>query len=200
MEKPKKPLFKRWYFWVLVVLVLAAIGSALGDEDAGPAATPTPTATATPTPEPSLSPEEMRAQAESNDLMINASVEAADRYYDILVEAISGLEDGTSSLLDVYSTCEDMEEYLRGFSAHVDEVTDPAAEEYKDAAIGYIGNFQLVAHDLMEYIDSGEMSDLSDAQEGLELAPAYIAQLLAARTAYLEAAGFSGDEIAEMLS
>ena len=192
MEKPKKPLFKRWYFWVLVVLVLAAIGSALGDEDAGPAATPTP--------EPSLSPEEMRAQAESNDLMINASVEAADRYYDILVEAISGLEHGTSSLLDVYSTCEDMEEYLRGFSAHVDEVTDPAAEEYKDAAVGYIGNFQLVAHDLMEYIDSGEMSDLSDAQEGLELAPAYIAQLLAARTAYLEAAGFSSDEIAEMLA
>lgn len=200
MEKPKKPLFKRWYFWVLVVLVLAAIGSALGEEDAGPTATPTPTATATPTPEASLSPEEMRAQAEANDLIINSSVEAADRYYDILVEAISGLEDGTSSLLDVYSTCEDMEEYLRGFSAHVDEVTDPAAEEYKDAAVGYIGNFRLVAHDLMEYIDSGEMSDLSDAQEGLELAPAYIAQLLAARTAYLEAAGFSGDEIAEMLS
>lgn len=200
MEKPKKPLFKRWYFWVLVVLVLAAIGSALGEEDTEPTATPMPPTTATPTPEASLSPEEMRAQAEANDLIINSSVEAADRYYDILVEAISGLEDGTSSLLDVYSTCEDMEEYLRGFSAHVDEVTDPAAEEYKDAAIGYIGNFQLVAHDLMEYIDSGEMSDLSDAQAGLELAPAYIAQLLTARTAYLEAAGFGSDEIAEMMA
>lgn len=61
-------------------------------------------------------------------------------------------------------------------------------------------NAPVVADDLMEYIDSGEMSDLSDAQAGLELAPAYIAQLLTARTAYLEAAGFGSDEIAEMMA
>ena len=33
--KNKKPIYRRWWFWVLVVLVIAAVGSAMGSEDNG---------------------------------------------------------------------------------------------------------------------------------------------------------------------
>lgn len=32
-EKVKKPIFKKWWFWVIVVLVIGAIGANLGDEE-----------------------------------------------------------------------------------------------------------------------------------------------------------------------
>ena len=37
--KNKKPIYRRWWFWVLVVLVIAAVGSAMGSEDNGTDAT-----------------------------------------------------------------------------------------------------------------------------------------------------------------
>lgn len=32
-EKQKKPIYKRWWFWVIVVIVIGAIGSSMGDDD-----------------------------------------------------------------------------------------------------------------------------------------------------------------------
>lgn len=36
MEKKleKKPIYKKWWFWVIVILVIGAIGSSMGDEEA----------------------------------------------------------------------------------------------------------------------------------------------------------------------
>lgn len=33
--KNRKPLYRRWWFWLLVVLVIGAVGSAMGGEDSG---------------------------------------------------------------------------------------------------------------------------------------------------------------------
>lgn len=33
MEKKKKPLFKRWWFWVLAIVIIGAIGSSGGDKE-----------------------------------------------------------------------------------------------------------------------------------------------------------------------
>jgi len=33
MEKQKKPFYKKWWFWVVVILVMGAIGSAIDEED-----------------------------------------------------------------------------------------------------------------------------------------------------------------------
>ena len=46
--KNKKPIYRRWWFWVLVVLVIAAVGSAMGSEDNGGTDTPQQETTGTP--------------------------------------------------------------------------------------------------------------------------------------------------------
>ena len=46
--KNKKPIYRRWWFWVLVVLVIAAVGSAMGSEDNGGTDTPQQEITGTP--------------------------------------------------------------------------------------------------------------------------------------------------------
>ncbi len=33
MEKQKKPFYKKWWFWVVVILVIGAIGSTIDEED-----------------------------------------------------------------------------------------------------------------------------------------------------------------------
>ena len=46
--KNKKPIYRRWWVWVLVVLVIAAVGSAMGSEDNGGTDTPQQETTGTP--------------------------------------------------------------------------------------------------------------------------------------------------------
>ena len=46
--KNKKPIYRRWWFGVLVVLVIAAVGSAMGSEDNGGTDTPQQETTGTP--------------------------------------------------------------------------------------------------------------------------------------------------------
>lgn len=46
--KNKKPIYRRCWFWVLVVLVIAAVGSAMGSEDNGGTDTPQQEITGTP--------------------------------------------------------------------------------------------------------------------------------------------------------
>ena len=43
-DKPKKPIFKKWWFWVIAVLVVGAIGSAAGRNDDKPSAASQPPA------------------------------------------------------------------------------------------------------------------------------------------------------------
>ena len=68
-DKPKKPIFKRWWFWVIVVvLVIGAIGGS-GNKDSGqsstsPAQTEAPAETPAPTEAPVPDPTEAPAPAE----------------------------------------------------------------------------------------------------------------------------------------
>ena len=116
-----------------------------------------------------LSAEGKKNVAESADLQISTAVEMSKNYYDVLSERMDGLETGEFSMLDVYTTCEEMKEYLHEFRDHVDEIEDENADDYKDAAKSYIANIVVIADDVMDYIDNGEMSTLSDIQEGVRL-------------------------------
>ena len=141
-----------------------------------------------------LSAEEQKNVAESADLQISTAVEMSKNYYDVLSERMDGLETGEFSMLDVYTTCEEMKEYLRGFRDHVDEVEDENAEDYKDAAKSYIANISVIADDVMAYVDNGEISTLSDIQEGVRLISYCQTMVDEARENYLALYGITGEE------
>lgn len=141
--------------------------------------------------------EDQKAEAESADLQISTAVEMSKNYYDVLSAQMAGLETGESSMLDVYTTCEEMKEYLFGFRDHVDEIEDENAEEYKDAAKSYIANISVIADDVMDYIDNGEMSILSDIQEGIQLIPYCQSMVDEARGNYLSLYGIAAEESEE---
>lgn len=174
-ENSKKPIFKKWWFWVIVVIaVLAVIGSQVGGNNSGPVS---------------------KEEAEANDLKIYTSVKLARNYLDYLFEQSENIENGSSTALDVYNTCKDIRDYMLQFSDHIDEVEDSRAEEYKDTAKSYIGNIRLIASDMMAYIDEGSMENLSSAQEGIQLIPTYESLVDEARSEYLSSSGFSDLEI-----
>lgn len=143
--------------------------------------------------------EEEKQKAKSNDLMIYTTAEMAEKYYNILVEDMAGLETGESTLLDVYSTCKDLKEYMPKYSDHLDEVDDDTAEAYIKAVNNYVWNIYVVSDNLMEYIDENKMSALSDAKDGISLSSTYAIKVASERMNYLSQSGFTADEISEIM-
>lgn len=143
--------------------------------------------------------EEKKQQTKSNDLIIYTTAEMAERYYNILVEDMAGLETGESTLLDVYSTCEDLKEYMPKYSDHLDEVEDDTAKDYIKAVNNYVWNIYTISDNLIEYINENKMSALSDAKDGISLSSTYALKVVSERTNYLSQAGFTTDEIIEIM-
>lgn len=192
-KRPKKPIFKRWWFWVIVfVILLASIGSKIGEDSQHSIDHNEDDNTQQIAPH-------TREVAIANDGIIYTSIKMSDSYFSILKNSISDLESGTS-LLETYETCEDMMRVLSGFRDRLKEVNDSAVENYVDKADSYISNLWLIAKDISDYIDDGKMSDLSDAKEGIVLIPTYQTRVLDARSEYLLASGLTQDEADSLLT
>lgn len=192
-KRPKKPIFKRWWFWVIVfVILLASIGSKVGEDSQHSIDHNEDDNTQQIAPH-------TREVAIANDGIIYTSIKMSDSYFSILKNSISDLESGTS-LLETYETCEDMMRVLSGFRDRLEEVNDSAVENYVDKADSYISNLWLIAKDISDYIDDGKMSDLSDAKEGIVLIPTYQTRVLDARSEYLLASGLTQDEADSLLT
>lgn len=206
VEKKKKPLTRKWWFWVIiVVLVIGTIGSIGGDDndkDTEPSSTPEVTPDAIPETAPviTLSPDEVKSQAKINDGVMIAAVYFGDNYHTALNESLGGLETGSSNLLDIYDLCEDIKDHIPDFDNRLDEIDDDTIEDYRDIVSGYLWNYYSIADDIIDYIDNNKMASLSNAQEGIQLIPTYLNMIDEAREAYLTQAGFTVEEVAEILS
>lgn len=177
----KKPIFKRWWFWAIIaVFVLACIGS-LSNNHSNPVKTHT------------------KEEAKTNDGIVYISVKYTEKYFDILQESIESLENSESSLLDVYSTCEDMRNVLSGFIDRLQEINDSVINSYIESAKNYISNINLIAKEIMDYIDNDDMSKLSSAKEGIALIQSYKTMFLDEREKYLLSCGFTEEEADNLL-
>ena len=177
----KKPIFKRWWFWAIIaVFVLACIGS-LSNNHSNPVKTHT------------------KEEAKTNDGIVYISVKYTEKYFDILQESIESLENSESSLLDVYSTCEDMRNVLSGFIDRIQEINDSVINSYIESAKNYISNINLIAKEIMDYIDDNEISKLSSAKEGIALIQTYKTMFLDEREKYLLSCGFTEEEADNLL-
>ena len=198
MEKKKKPLLKRWWFWlIVVVLVIGIIGSLGGDEDGEPNETQNAESTS---PTETMSAVDSSETALQNDSIIISAVHFGDNYLTGLNDHLSGMEGGSSSLLDLYDFCGDILDHVYDFTSRLSDIETPASEDYNEMVRYYLYTFHDIADSLQKYINDGEMEDLSDARELIQSLPAIQLSIINERTAYLTASGVSEEKIQELLA
>lgn len=195
--KLKKPLYKQWWFWLIIVVVIGAIGGAAGLGESAPANQPT-TATTENVKE---STEKSKETASDFDFaMWKQYTSRIDANYELIRDSVT-----SSSLFDMYSTYEGVQEQCRDINDGIDATdtdldAEDEAEKYKESVSGYCSCVSVAANSLMNYINGGDMEDLSDAKESISAAQFAKDEIIAAREAFLKASGFSDDEIASLLS
>ena len=151
-------------------------------------------------PDDDLNPIELKEKADETDSFLNGGTIIIDSYYGIMAENLTNFSSGASTIVDIYSSCEDLRDYYLDYSDAIDDLDDDVATDYAQAAKKYAGNLLLIHGDIMDYLDTYETSSLTSAEEGISLVTYYREQLTEARKLYLIQGGFSAAEIDELLS
>lgn len=202
-EKVKKPIFKRVWFWVVVVIVVFAALGSLGGNDTEEGKVQNDTVhgedqaqekVSEEGSEPQNNDEDVKADAKSKDLEIYSAVLSAETKFNGM---ISELDSG--NLLDIYDSCKETKDFAQDCWGRVSDQKDDLNEDYADACQSYFIEIKLICDDIMDYVDSQKMEDLSSAKEGIERINSHIVNIVSARMAYLVDAGFTDEEISEIV-
>ena len=177
---------------VVVVVVILGFFASMGAED------PTPS-TGEDQP-PSVSepdtPAVTKEDSEAADLAIAQAVWSSREYYENVSARIGGLGTGETTADDLYAYCSEAKDFLRDFSGRVDDVDTAGAEEYKEAAGGYIAVVRDLVDRTMKYLEKPDDSTLSEIQADVAAIPTAEAMVTEARNEYLTGAGLTEEEIA----
>ena len=200
-EKQKKS--KKWIPIAIGVIVVLSLISRIGGRDREPNNTDsTPennlvVETVIPAESPATtSQDESKKTAGENDLAIYKPVRSAKASYEKLSGMIQQLGTGETTIVDVYSYCEQVKDWCSDWKDEFDEINDESAEAYIDASNGYVSTVYMIAHDLSKYIDDEDFSKLESAKESISIMPGAEQIVNDARNEYLAAAGFTDEEIA----
>ena len=191
-EKQKKS--KKWIPIAIGVIVVLSLISRIGGRDRepnNPDSTPENNLvveTVIPAESPATtSQDESKKTAGENDLAIYKPVRSAKASYEKLSGMIQQLGTGETTIVDVYSYCEQVKDWCSDWKDEFDEIKDESAEAYIDASNGYVSTVYMIAHDL---------SKLESAKESISIMPGAEQIVNDARNEYLAAAGFTDEEIA----
>ena len=187
--KAKKPIYKRIWFWVLV---LGVFGMAMGggSEEGTTAEQPDQSQTETVSASP-----DTKEEAEAKDTAIYSAVLSAETKFNGLVNLMD-----SGNLLDIYDGCKETHDFAQDCWGRINDQKDDLNEEYVDAAKMYCVQIQIICENLEDYINDQDMEDLSKAKEGMEYLNACILDVVTQRQAYLTNAGFTAEEIEEINS
>ncbi len=134
--------------------------------------------------------------ASAADKEVTDIIASAESDYNKLVTLISS---GNASDLSLYDAAKVVKSNLGTYSINVGRVKCDGIKDYTNAATSYIINMQLVASDVMKYIDKQNIKDLSSAKEGISKNESYIFATLSARMEFLKNSGFTDEEIMNIL-
>lgn len=218
-DKVQKPLYKKWWFWLIVLSVLGAAGNGLSGNSPAPAenvpsaSVSSPPAESTPPenqPEDSSTPsapvesapstpeisEEDKVAAKSIDAEILLICTNAEQDYNAFFTLLS--TEGTTDL-DAYNAAKTLKDNLTDYNyRQLSAVKGNGLDEfddYKEKASLYIFVMSEAADAAMVYLDDSKTSNLSAYQEAAEKVSTYSFPLVVSRLTFLSASGFSDDEI-----
>lgn len=187
--KAKKPIYKRIWFWILVLGVVGmAIGGGSGESTTAEQNDQSQTETVT-------SSTDAKEEAEAKDTAIYSSVLSAETKFNGIVDLMD-----SGNLLDVYDGCKETHDFAQDCWSRINDQKDDLNEDYVDAAKMYCVQIQIICENLEDYINDQNMEDLSKAKEGMEYLNACILDVVTQRQAYLTEAGFTTEEIEEINS
>ena len=152
--KPQKSLFKRWYFWALVIIILMIIAVQSAGKSA-PSTSPTPDNSAADSLEDATS-EELLA---FDDATWPQFIELYNAHT-TLVNNIQAVADGNASLVDLYQYCEDAKVYFGEKSLSFNYGESDYQKDYLQAFESMALYDQMAVDKLMDYLDSFETSDI----------------------------------------
>ena len=134
-SKAGKPWFKRWWVWVIAVLVLAGVGNALAG--GGAEAPKTPAASSQETPDP----------AEAEELPKEATSTVFQERFDHVCDAVTAQYQGTGSV-----SCQDADTW----QANHDANPEVFPHEYRDISVDFAGQ---VAYEIKVIADPAAALD-----------------------------------------
>ena len=183
-NKVKKPVYKRPWFWILIVAVVIFMLPDTRTESK---------------PNPAYETMTQKEKAESTYRKVSTSVLLAEDRLTKLSEYINGLE-SEYTVLDLYDYCKLGVKNCRGYIDMMDDVADPkGAEDYIQAASVYIYNVQSAHQKMQDYIDSGKVEDLSSFNSCWENVSGDVSRFIVAQDTYLKDSGLTADEIDELI-
>lgn len=189
--KNKNPFYKRWWFWVLVVIVfLSGVGSQSSGQNTESVADKVSEEYK------NLTPEE---KAEETYLMVSTAIRFAEDRMNELSDYMTGLDE-TYTVQDLYNYSVRGIENCQTYRTHLDEVPDlDNSEGYRDAAYNYIVNVEAAHIKMRDYLETADQNDLDYVSGCFKNQNAVTVAFVAAQQKYLMDAGFSLDEIDELL-
>lgn len=188
-QKKKKPIYKRIWFWVLV---LGIIGIGMGGGSGEDTAAEQPQQVQTEDVE-TVSTEDIKADVRSKDTAIYSAVLSAETKYNGLIDLMD-----SGSLLDVYDGCKETKAFAQDCWSRINDQKDDRNEDYVEAGKLYCVQIKIICDHLQDYINDQDMEDLSKAKASMEQLNALILDVVSQRMVYLTDAGFTTEEIEEI--
>lgn len=184
-NKPKKPFYKRVWFWVLAFFVVCGIiGSVIPKSPAQENGT-----------------DSTSQQDEAATDTVDVAKEKDTRIYGLLKSAEARFNGVSKNMeagnaLDIYDDCKSASTMLAKISGELSDYKTDANAEYVQYANYYVSTLSVACDNIVKYIDKQEMKYLSKAKEDVQNANSYLQQALTLRQAYLLDSGLTTDDIA----
>lgn len=139
-----------------------------------------------------------KENAELLDGSINGMTEAAEKFYNDLVNEMSRLEAGTVTATDIYDEAVSAQENIQKLRTQIKEKSNTFCADYVEASSQHLANCWAYANYIQKYMENQSQSDLEKAKETAQLIPVSALEYESAREIFLRSAGYSDSEIEAM--
>lgn len=136
-----------------------------------------------------------KENAEVLDTSINGMTEAAEKFYDDLVNEMSQLETGTVTGTDIYDEAVSAQDNIQKLRTQIKEKSNTFCADYVEASLEHLANCWAYANYIQKYMENQSQSDLEKAKETAQLIPISALKYESAREIFLKSAGYSDSEI-----
>ena len=134
-----------------------------------------------------------KKDATALDASLQVNIKYIRKFYTDLMELTSQVDQGTTSLVDVYNYCKSWTE--TDINANLDGMTDEYSLEYRKSLNSFYYTSKELAKAVMEYANTGTIETASKMQEEMQYFQIYNMDIDEKREAYLISAGYTADEI-----
>lgn len=190
-NKPKKPVYKRVWFWILMFFVVCGIIGTVSD----------PPASQTNKTEESTNQQQQEEQSEESAKdSVDVAEEKDTRIYGLMKSAearFNGVSKNMESgnLLDIYDDCKNASSMLSQVYGQIGDFKTEANKEYVQYAQFYAATLSSACDNIVKYVDKQEMKYLSKAKEDIQDANSFLQQAMLQRQAYLLDSGLTTEDI-----